>query len=208
MSFILDALKKSETDRQQQASAEFSGVPTSHGRQGPPRWLWALGLLLVVNLAVLLGLWLRPDVQPDIQPVPLANETSQPSVTEPSFADQVEQARQIVPARQPAASAARQAEAVTTPTNSAPANVARGTQTSTAALPTFIEVIANGTLVLPDLHLDIHVFSEVPEDRFVFINMSKQHENSQLREGPVVQEIRPEGVVLGYQGTTFLLPRD
>ena len=62
MSFILDALKKSETDRQQRGSAEFAGIPTSAGRrEGPPAWLWVIGVLLLINLAVLIGLWLRPD---------------------------------------------------------------------------------------------------------------------------------------------------
>ena len=31
MSFILDALKKSETERQEQTGAEFSNVPSSSG---------------------------------------------------------------------------------------------------------------------------------------------------------------------------------
>ena len=75
-------------------------------------------------------------------------------------------------------------------------------------MPTIYELRANGSITLPDLHLDIHVFSEVPEDRFVFINMSKQREKSHLAEGPTVDEITPDGVVLDYRGTTFLLPRD
>lgn len=61
---------------------------------------------------------------------------------------------------------------------------------------------------MTDLHLDIHVFGETPADRFVFINMNKYRENSKLVEGPTVREITPDGVVLEYQGTTFLLPRD
>ena len=63
MSFILDALRKSETERQHKGSAEFANVPTSDGRrEGPPAWLWVLGALLLVNLAVLVGLFLRSDV--------------------------------------------------------------------------------------------------------------------------------------------------
>ena len=50
MSFILDALKKSETERQQQAGGEFSSVPSSSGDQQSFRWLWILGLLLLVNV--------------------------------------------------------------------------------------------------------------------------------------------------------------
>ena len=61
---------------------------------------------------------------------------------------------------------------------------------------------------MPDLHLDIHVYSGQPAERFVFINMTKYKENATLNEGPVVKQITAEGVVLGYQGTDFLLPRE
>ena len=77
-----------------------------------------------------------------------------------------------------------------------------------AALPTADELRANGTIQVADLHLDIHVYSEQPDDRFVFINMVRHREKSRLAEGPVVQEITPEGVILDYAGTRFLLPRE
>ena len=67
---------------------------------------------------------------------------------------------------------------------------------------------ANGLVSLPELHVDIHVYSEVAEDRFVFINMNKHKEGSRLADGPLVREITPGGVVLVQNGTTFLLPRD
>jgi general secretion pathway protein B len=60
---------------------------------------------------------------------------------------------------------------------------------------------------LPELHLDIHVYSEQPAERFVFINMSKYKEDGTLAEGPVVKEIVPEGVVLEHRGTRFLMSR-
>ena len=77
-----------------------------------------------------------------------------------------------------------------------------------AVLPTADELRANGTLQMPDLHLDIHVYSIKPAERFVFINMVRHREKSRLAEGPVVQEITPEGVILDYSGTRFLLPRE
>ena len=61
MSFILDALKKSETDRQHQSNAEFTAVPVSPRAPAVPRWLWAVGILLAINLMVLIGLLLRPE---------------------------------------------------------------------------------------------------------------------------------------------------
>ena len=61
---------------------------------------------------------------------------------------------------------------------------------------------------MPDLHLDIHVYADQPGERFVFVNMNKYGEGSQLAEGPQVKEIRPDGVLLEHQGMTFLLPRE
>ena len=60
MSFILDALKKSESERQGRSGADFASIPA--GSTAPRRnyWLWLTGLLLAVNLAVLLGILLRP----------------------------------------------------------------------------------------------------------------------------------------------------
>jgi general secretion pathway protein B len=208
MSFILDALKKSETDRQQRGSAEFAGVPTSTARrEGPPTWLWIVGLLLVVNLAVLIGIFMRPEAGPAVGTTALARPAPEP-VREDDFEEQVEAARQNAPPREepaalPPAEATPEAVVADTPrvtASRAPANV--------AALPTVHEVRANGTLTLPDLHVDIHVFSEAAGDRFVFINMAKYNEGSRLSEGPLVEEITPNGVVLSMNGTTFLLPRD
>ena len=212
MSFILDALKKSETDRQQHGPAEFAGVPTSSGGQRAPRWLWVLGALLAINFAVLLGLLLRPEVA--VTPV-----ASPPAAVEnDAFAEQVAEARRNVPPREQAAPAAAPqpsaTNTATTTTARTPLPVAaapaptRSQPTNTASLPTIHEVLADGRVTLPALHVDIHVFAEAPEDRFVFINMNKQVEGSRLAEGPVVEEITTDGVVLNYNGTSFVLPRD
>lgn len=205
MSFILDALRKSETDRQQKGSAEFAGVPTSERREKPPKWLWILGLLLAVNVIVLLGLLLRPDAQPEptraAQPEQIAEtETSRSD----DFARQVAAAKQNAPAREePRATTAQSipvASQAPTPAVQAPVN--------SLGLPTIHELIANGTISLPELHVDVHVYSEASEDRFVFINMNKHTEGSRLEEGPLVREISRDGVILEQNGTTFLLPRD
>ena len=213
MSFILDALKKSETDRQQQGSAEFSGVPTSDRRESAPRWLWVLGALLAINLAVLLGLLLKPNAPPAVaaDSTPPADPAATLASEEPAasgsdaFAEQVAAARQNAPAR-----AEPRPVPVETMSDEPPAPTIAATRgtTNAAALPTIHEVQANGLVSLPELHVDIHVYSEVAEDRFVFINMNKHKEGSRLAEGPLVREITPGGVVLVQNGTTFLLPRD
>lgn len=203
MSFILDALKKSETDRQQQGSAEFAGVPTSDRRERAPRWLWVLGALLAINLVVLIGLLLRPDDAPVATNVVTPATQAEPERAE-GFAEQVAAARENAPPR------AEPRLTVSEPPLNVPAATATTltTPTDANALPTIHEVVANGIVSLPELHVDIHVYSEIPEDRFVFINMNKHKEGSRLAEGPLVKEITPQGVVLNQNGTSFLLPRD
>lgn len=208
MSFILDALKKSETERQRQSSAEFAGVPTSSRREGPPRWLWVLGALLAINLAMLVGLLLRPDIEP-ATPTATPASTSEPALAN-EFAEQVAAARKQGPPQadpEPSSAAALPAEPTPAPAQP-PAAAVSDEPMNTAALPTIQEVRANGAVTLPDLHVDIHVYGANPDDRFVFINMVKYKEGSRLEAGPLVQEITPDGVVLNADGRLFLLPRD
>jgi general secretion pathway protein B len=199
MSFILDALKKSESERQQQGSAEFSSVPTSSGNTSPARWLWMLAALLAVNFAVLIGILMRPDTTSDAAPVstPVANaELTSAQVAAPNFEDQIADAIEDRPEPLPAA------EPMVTTAAPAPRH------TTIASVPTIDQLRLDGSLQIAELHLDIHVFSEVPTDRFVFINMVKHREGSRTDEGPVVREIRADGVILEYQGRVFLLPRE
>ena len=205
MSFILDALKKSENERQQQSSAEFSSVPASAPSPNPARWLWMLGLLLAVNFAVLIGILLKPSANDRAQPV---SEVAQPEpATGSDFEAQVADAMDNRPAQAPTVSAQRDNPPVTnvTATTPAPRSTSRVTE---AAIPTIDELRLEGTLQIAELHLDIHVYSEVPDDRFVFINMTKHREGSLTAEGPVVREIRTDGVLLEHQGRVFLLPRE
>ena len=212
MSFILDALKKSEHERQQHSPAEFAGVPTTSARRGAPRWLWIVGILLAINLAVLAGLLMRPAAPELSGSTPAAPRTNtvepDAALSPPSFEERVAAAREAPPPEQaPVEStpdAARQrprVEADVVTQN--PASIDRS-----RVFPTFQQVIAGGAVALPPLHLDIHVFSDTPADRFVFVNMSKYREGATLDEGPSVDEITPDGVVLTHRGVSFLLPRE
>jgi general secretion pathway protein B len=208
MSFILDALKKSENERQQQSSAEFSSVPTSSADPNPFRWLWMLGFLLTINFAILLGILLKTSSSDDEVAVEVADEPAAAAApaTASNFEEQVAVAIDNRAAEAPAPAPQIEEPAATTTTpEPTPANNSRVTE---APVPTVDELRLEGTLQIAQLHLDIHVYSEVPDERFVFINMNKHREGSQTPEGPVVREIRSDGVLLEYQGRVFLLPRE
>src|SRR5437762_9378853 len=55
MSFILDALKKSESDRQRHSGPALFEVKVAPPRSALPLWAVAVAALLVVNLAI--GMW-------------------------------------------------------------------------------------------------------------------------------------------------------
>jgi general secretion pathway protein B len=84
-------------------------------------------------------------------------------------------------------------------------HVRRGTADG---VPLYQDWAASSGVSLPQLRLDLHVYAARPEERFVMINMHKLREGDSLPEGVHVESITPEGAVLSYSGSRFLLPRD
>jgi general secretion pathway protein B len=244
VSFILDALKKSENERQRQTGPSLADVPISRSETQKPWWAFAVAGLLVVNLVVLVVVLLRNDdpaeapptrvampeqqqqyipppapvrqqVPQPVQPPagnpavhPLADEASTPIGEQPvdpslaanpglASAANVPEGPPLVRPIQPPAVAPAPATATFAARNAAAAN---------EVLPTPMDLAASGKQ-LPDLHLDIHVFSAVPAERFVLVNMRRYGEGQLLSEGPTVEQITSEGVVLNHRGLRFLLPR-
>jgi general secretion pathway protein B len=74
MSFILDALKKSETDRQRQNGPALFEVKVAPPRNGLPLWAVGLAVLLAVNLVIVAWVLLRrpagAEVAAGAPPVP------------------------------------------------------------------------------------------------------------------------------------------
>jgi hypothetical protein len=73
MSFILDALKKSETDRQRQNGPALFEVRVAPPKTGLPLWAIGLGGLLAVNLVIVAWVLLRRPSTPDAAATPPAN---------------------------------------------------------------------------------------------------------------------------------------
>jgi len=73
MSFILDALKKSETDRQRQTAPALFEVKVAAPRRRFPVWAIAVAGLLGVNLLVVLWVVLRQPSAPAGSPAGVAN---------------------------------------------------------------------------------------------------------------------------------------
>ncbi len=55
------------------------------------------------------------------------------------------------------------------------------------------------------LNLDLHVYGERSEQRFVLINSQRYRAGDWLAEGPLLEAIVPEGVILSYGDSRFRL---
>jgi general secretion pathway protein B len=232
MSFILDALKKSELERQRQSVPGLMDTRLTARRGGLPVWAMALAALLGINLIVLTVFLMRSGKPAAAPPPPRAAVSAAPAT--PDHFSPLDAAPEYAPEIPVAAENPPPASTPAEPTRIGPlgvagtAGTARGfrrpdpilTEEQTRAeaeqdaredngevLPTISEITLSGAQTLPELHLDVHVYGTKPAERFVYINMRKYREGAILQEGPTVERIRRDGVVLDFQGLRFVLPR-
>ncbi len=222
MSFILDALRKSETERQRQSGPGLvdAGLRRPARRRG--FWLPALLTVLAANLVVMAYLWQRepqpgaptPAAAPAAGTVapPAAAERPAPQPAGSTLATTAE-SEYAAMADLPAVEAEPAAATLEPPvsTGSAPESAASGPAASYIvrdAIPSAEQLIATGALSGAAMHLDIHVYNSDPAERFVFINMRKYTEGTRLPDGPQLEEITPEGAIFSINGQRFQLARD
>jgi len=90
MSFILDALKKSETDRQRQTGPALFEVKVAQPKAGFPVWAIAIVVLLVINMVIVGWLLLRrsskseADAQPPVVSQPAPTPPSSAAISQPA----------------------------------------------------------------------------------------------------------------------------
>ena len=232
MSFILDALRKSEHERQRSAVPGLSHVPLATPRRELPGWVLLVIGVLAAAVLVLGGAWWQsqrsltaPVASPPAAvtapaastpptaaaPAPVAAPTiaAPPPATAPTTA-----AIAAPPVQQPAVAVA--AATSTQDSESAAALEERTQSLASAAivpkrpaptgptLPSAAALLAQG-IDVPPLKLELHAYSDKPGERFVFINGRKYKEGERLTEGPEVVTIEPNGVVLSQRGQRFQL---
>ena len=215
MSFILDALRKSEHERQRTTLPGLSQVPLATPPAQLPRWTLVVIGVLAAGVLILGGAWWQstraptessaaaaPMIERRVELPPPAAAFTPPRLTAPA-PTQSAPARpsvedDVAPPSQPAlaTAAGTRPEAVEPSFAAPPANQ--------PALPSPASLAAEG-IAIPTLRLELHAFSAQPRDRFVFINGRKYVEGDRLAEGPQLLSIEPTGAVLTQYGQRFLL---
>ena len=246
MSFILDALQKSENQRQRRLGPGFAAVRRGKVGRSVPAWVPLLSILLIVNIIILaFVMWPGEGTE---QVAATLRQTDAGSVVD----DPVERRVAASEKRGEVRSLSREAS-VAAPIESGLAVIENRTQnrvgagsvtvmteqemneflgedepaaqvdatpagsvsillidenTAVELLPAMQELQLRGLIALPELHLDVHVYSEAGDERFVFVNMKKYREGERLREGPYLESITPQGIILQHNGQRFILNQD
>lgn len=233
MSFILDALKKSESERQRQSGPALFEVKLAPPRSRFPAWAIGLVLLLAANLLVVGWVLTRNPAERAAAPPATAEAPAAGAAAADTRATApVATAPAAPPAPPPAGTAAPPADAAGAIPSRAPPlleepvltaegdgatddSFTRPTDAEAAAtpgpspsnLPTREDLVARGASI-PELRLDMHVYAARPADRFVFVNMRRLREGEATADGLRVEQITPEGAVLSWQGKRFLLIKE
>jgi len=227
MSYILEALKKSDQQRHRGVTPTLPTAQLTFATAQPPRFLY-YGLLAAVLSGVAVAIiWLRPwqtvQVAHEVNPgavesvvrlaqQPVANpEILQNAVIvrKPEIVKRMDQTLQgastnpgvqpPIPAR---VTAAAPSVVVAPPAHladkpSGEADAARSQVNSIADLPAGIQQ------ELPVMTIQFHAYSSAPANRLVGINSQTLHEGEIVVPGLKLEQITPEGVVLSYKGYRF-----
>jgi len=239
MSFILDALKKSESERQRQSGPALFEVKVAPPRSRFALWAIALGALLAVNGVVVGWLLVRgparhapaePAAQETAAPLPAARSPAAfAGVAEPAAAVSPAPTPQPLPGPgsaltqsvvpppapvsdaassiSPAAPDAQDLAPAVEPARAAPPADDGVIRATASGLPTYQDAAAAPGANMPELRLDLHAYSAQPGQSFVSLNNKLLHEGDSLPEGVRVEKITPDGVILSYRGSKFVLQK-
>ena len=192
MSYILEALKKSQQERSRRG--KVPDIQTLHQSvssaeiAAPPSWpYWALGVCLLV-MAFMLG-WLQPWVS-RIEVAPVV-------VVEPINDRKPNRATVALPEKkvtQPSVVTPVKAAAV----SSAGVNLRSVEQiTDISQLPSLVQQS------IPQMQFAGHVYSDNPVQRSVIINGRYMSEGDSLMQGMTLVRITLDSVVFSYQAQLF-----
>lgn len=229
MSYILDALRKAERERNlgQPPSMQAVTQPSAlHRPARRPLWpaLLALAaLLLIATLAALAWKYRRAanlpaaaevPAQPAPAPAPAA-AAALPGDAVSSFDDLAPPEPALPPAEEdlpgspmaePAAIEPRPAAGTPATAQAEPEAVEEPEAEEEAVLPLVRDMPPAWRASFPPLTVEVHVYDDNPAKRWVMVGSRRYREGEALAEGPRLAEITPDGIVFEHQGQRALLP--
>ena len=200
MSYILDALRKSDQQRRRNAAPTLLTLqPSAVVRKRPAYVTYGLLAVILIGGGVVIG-WLRPW-QPEpatVKPVESKPIESKPVPAAPVASEIASQVKpdNVLPEANSLASG-KTAPPPERRVDIAAADAAGETVVEMEKLPTSIrEEVSKITI-------SVHAYSNTPGKRLVGIGRRILHEGDYVQPGLKLEEITPDGMILGYKGYRF-----
>ncbi len=251
MSFILNALRKSEQERQaRQAENVTDKILLPQPPQNSGKTTKLLVFLLIANVLVIAGsVWFvrnnlmsTPDTRAPaisshhlsaqnakLEPKAIAKSTQSKrpaqkaeseitSIAELIDKEKPEPAPLPVITKKTAADAIKQSaitnnselQIQTTPVIAPAANVESDEHETIPArkgIPLLSDLPFEFRQALPKFTINVFVYSQDPEERFIMIDMVKYKPGQQIKDAMLLKEILPDGFVIDYQNRVFKIKR-
>ncbi len=200
MSYILDALRKSDQQRRRNAAPTLLTLqPSAVVRKRPAVATYGLLAVILIGGGVAIG-WLRPwQSEPAaVKPVESKPIESKPGPAAPAASEIASQVKpdNVLPEANSLASG-KTAPPPERRVDIAAADAAGETVVEMDKLPTSIRDEVSKITIF------VHAYSNTPEKRLVGIGRRILHEGDYVQPGLKLEEITPDGMILGYKGYRF-----
>ncbi len=228
MSYILDALKKSEKKRRHSSIPEMLAVQDA-AAYGPKRralWPYMILIALAFNAGLLIW-WLRPWQQEKARPAvqPAVKQEANAKIAGPAPAQPspgtIRESRTVQPGGQAQKGTAEEtslpgerkqppADSSSAPerpskTGRSAGRPPKGTINTASGqkAPGINDLPPSVQQALPAITVSAHFYDSNPASRVVSINGRVMHEGGTVIAGLTVERITPDGVIFSYQGYRF-----
>jgi general secretion pathway protein B len=217
VSYILDALRKSDLQRQHGAAPTLQTTPLRSSASGrPAAWIYGVLGITLIAAGIAIGWWRPWQTR---QPAPVADPSAtQPFAAEPPQipAPQPVPAKSVLTPETPAPASANTQPRTASPSATAsaraavrsvevpPANAVRpATAVPESKVLAISELPPAIQQEIPPLSISVHAYSSNPPDRIVGINNQILREGGNVPPGLTLDEITPDGIVFSYKGYRF-----
>ncbi len=197
MSYILEALKKSEQERRQGQVPDISSlhgdILTPPGKKTPIKILAAVCVVAIIAVIVFLLNRDQGAIEIPAPPHPPAPKAvAVITIAPPGLKEDTAKTDNNAPVPIAAIPTAAPAHA--------PGNKKTTGVTHLADLP------AKPSNRLPQLKISAHFYSDTPAARMASVNGRILHQGDEVEPGITVHEITPEGVIFDHNGNLILVP--
>ncbi len=226
MSYILEALKKAQTERQLGSAPTIHALPIHAAPPQPARSaqapLWvACGVLLLAALVAGIAWWRQAPAPtpaplvvvaaaPVAAPAPAANQAGlqAPAIVPPAPVlvappAPVVQAAPPPPPKPVAKPVPVQPTPAPAPTPTPPAAPEPSVEEALPYLQNLPEAVRSG---LPQVTFGGYMYSKNPADRLLLIDKTLRHEGEEVAPGLFLEKLLPRAAVMNFRGVRYRVP--